>query len=49
MENEELQKQKTLEELIQENLRLTQEVHKMVKRVNRYVTTQNILSVVILS
>jgi hypothetical protein len=46
MENEELTKQKTLEELVQENLRLTQEVHAMTKRVNRYVTTQNILSVV---
>lgn len=35
-----------LEKLLQENLRLTEEIHKMSKRVNRYVTIQNILSFV---
>src|SRR4030065_1346287 len=37
-----------LEQLLQENIKLTQEIHRISKRVNRYVTVQNILSVVYL-
>jgi|GEM_PF-1131894 len=40
--------QEKLEQLIQENVKLTREIHQMSKRVNRYVTFQNILSVVYL-
>jgi hypothetical protein len=38
--------QERLEQLLQENIKLTQEIHRMSKRINRYVTVQNILSVV---
>jgi hypothetical protein len=35
-----------IERLLQENIKLTQEIHKMSKRVNRYVTIQHVLSIV---
>ena len=36
--------QEKFEQLLQENIRLTREIHQMSKRVNRYVTVQHILS-----
>lgn len=47
-EETKLANQERLEQLLQENIKLTQEIHRMSKRVNRYVTVQNILSVVYL-
>lgn len=38
--------QKTLEQLVEKNIQLTEEIHRMSKRMNRYVTIQHILSVV---
>jgi len=40
--------QEKLERLIQENMKLTQDIYAMSKRVNRYVTIQHVLSLVYL-
>jgi len=45
-EEEKFSEQNSLENLLQENIRLTKEIHHMSKRVNRYVTIQNILSAI---
>ena len=38
--------QEKLEQLIRENIKLTQEIHQISRRMNRYITFQNILSAV---
>ncbi|PIR73604.1 MAG: hypothetical protein COU40_01750 [Candidatus Moranbacteria bacterium CG10_big_fil_rev_8_21_14_0_10_35_21] len=45
---EENTNKKTIEEMMTENLQLTQEIHKMTKSVKNYVIVQRILSVVYL-
>lgn len=46
VEEEKFTEQTSLENLMEENIKLTREIHQMSKRVNRYVTIQNILSAV---